>query len=392
MSEWQNGKIADICSDMFSGGTPSTSNPQYWNGGIPWLSSGETKNPFIVSTVQTITKEAVDSSSTRLAKKYDIVMASAGQGKTRGQVSLLKIDTYINQSVITIRSNANMHYGFLYYYLKSQYNGLRGSSDGSSIRGSITTKDLKQYPIRYPSIQEQEKISHFLFSYDNFIENNNRRIAILEEMAQRLYREWFVHFRFPGHENVEMVESALGMIPEGWGIKQVKEIVSRRKNGVVYTEKMVQENGAFPVIDQSTSDVLGYHDGDANHIASADKPLAIFGDHTCKMQLMLKPFSIGPNVVAFTAKQGYRLIYVFYAVKNLVETKEYKRHWNELMNKVVICPVDAIEELFANQVTPLLNQIDYLKEKNNLLRKTRDLLLPRLISGDIDVSSVDIPV
>lgn len=143
MSEWKKGIFEDVCLEMFSGGTPSTSNPFYWNGNLSWLSSGETRKSFIYSTEKKIANAAVEDSSTRLALKDDVVLASAGQGKTRGQTSLLKIDTYINQSIIAIRPNDKMYFGFLYYYLKSKYNALRDVSDGNSIRGSITTKDLK---------------------------------------------------------------------------------------------------------------------------------------------------------------------------------------------------------------------------------------------------------
>lgn len=318
---------------------------------------------------------------------HKLIVIARGVGGT-GEVRIAPAKCHItNLSIIFDELNeciANEYY-LLYYFRKYNLREL----DSGSAQSQITIGDLENYVIEIPQLHTQRKIVEVLSIYDNLIENNNRRMAILEEMAQRLYREWFVHFRFPGHENVEMVDSELGMIPEGWDVETVKDIVVRQKNGTVYTEATVQEEGNVPVIDQSTSELLGFHNNSIDHDASIEHPIAIFGDHTCKMQLLVHPFSIGPNVVAFTASQQRELIYVFYAVKSLIETKEYKRHWNEFMIKKVVIPERKIETLFANRVSPFLRGIDYLNNKNRLLRKTRDHLLPCLISGDVDVSKIE---
>ena len=134
---WTIDTLESIC-EIFSGGTPSTSNKEYWNGNIFWLSSGETRNRFIIDTKRKITTLGVENSSTRLAIKYDVVVASAGQGNTRGQVSLCLIDTYINQSVIVLRSKIKVKFSyFVFCNLKSRYDELRRLSDSSSSRGSL---------------------------------------------------------------------------------------------------------------------------------------------------------------------------------------------------------------------------------------------------------------
>lgn len=146
---WRVGTVENICTDIFSGGTPSTSKQSYWNGNVPWLSSGETRDSIIIETEKTITTEGIKNSSTRLAKKHDIVIASAGQGHTRGQTSITLIDTYINQSVVALRGIENST-GYLYCNLRSRYSELRAISDSSSIRGSLTTKAIKKIPILLP--------------------------------------------------------------------------------------------------------------------------------------------------------------------------------------------------------------------------------------------------
>jgi len=141
---WRVGTVGDLCTDIFSGGTPLTSNPKFWNGKHPWLASGETRTSIIVKTEKSITDEGVVNSSTRLAKKYDIVIASAGQGHTRGQTAITLIDTYINQSVIALRAEV---YGYLFCNLRNRYNELRAISDSSSIRvDSLRTMGTKMAP------------------------------------------------------------------------------------------------------------------------------------------------------------------------------------------------------------------------------------------------------
>lgn len=152
-------KIKEISECIFSGGTPSTNCAIYWDGNLPWLSSGETKRQFIKFTEKTITKLGADNSSTRLAIKGDTVIASAGQGNTRGQTALLKIDTYINQSIIAIRPNPFFCLKeYMFYNLYSRYGEMRLLSNSSSTRGSITTKMIGNMFISLPSIQEQQHI------------------------------------------------------------------------------------------------------------------------------------------------------------------------------------------------------------------------------------------
>lgn len=188
---WRVGMIDEVCTNIFSGGTPSTQNPEFWNGDLNWLSSGETRNALIIDTDKTISDEAVLNSSTRLANKYDVVIASAGQGNTRGQTSLCLIDTYINQSVISLRANGNdVSYSYLYYNLRNRYEELRKISDSSSIRGSLTTKMLKALKIVIPNIEYMQKYSLICseiieMSYVNAYQNKNLK-SIRDSLLPKL--------------------------------------------------------------------------------------------------------------------------------------------------------------------------------------------------------------
>ena len=175
--------VGNYAERIYSGGTPMTSNAAYWNGTFGWFSSGETRNRFVISTEKTITQAGIDNSSTKLATKYDIVMASAGQGFTRGQTSMLLIDTYVNQSVIVIKSERNI-LPYLFWNLANRYDELRAISDSSSIRGSLTTKMIAAFEIPLANEQSLQAFADFAWSVIPQIENNlleNERLTALRD-------------------------------------------------------------------------------------------------------------------------------------------------------------------------------------------------------------------
>ena len=175
--------VEDYVDCIYSGGTPATSNMAYWNGNLNWLSSGETRNRFVISTEKTITQLGADNSSTKSAQKYDIVIASAGQGFTRGQTSMLLLNTYINQSVIVLHAKKTV-LPYLFWNLTNRYDDLRAISDSSSIRGSLTTKMLSK--LKTPKVEDSLilKFSEYAWSIIPQIENNlieNKRLTDLRD-------------------------------------------------------------------------------------------------------------------------------------------------------------------------------------------------------------------
>lgn len=225
--------IKNLCPNMYSGGTPSTKNPEYWGGDIPWLSSGESGKEFIDEASQFITQEGVENSATKLATKNSVIIATAGEGKTRGQVSFLNIDAYINQSLIAMKPSENeLLPKYLYYYLKNSYFKLRSLSDITGVRGSLSGELLGNYQVFYPDIKEQEKTVCLLSSIDEKIRFNNKIISELESMAKILYEYWFLQFDFP-NENGKPYKSSGGKmvyneelkreIPDGWEVGLLKD-------------------------------------------------------------------------------------------------------------------------------------------------------------------------
>lgn len=172
-----------MADNIFSGGTPSTANEAYWNGEHYWLSSGETSNRFIVSTIKTITDEGITNSSTRKANKYDIAIASAGQGHTRGQTSMLLTETYVNQSIIAVHANGD-YLPFLFWNIANRYEELRVISNSNSIRGSLTTKMISSLSIPKADMEQIKQFSNLAWPIIKKIEinlNENGRLSTMRD-------------------------------------------------------------------------------------------------------------------------------------------------------------------------------------------------------------------
>ena len=333
----------------------------------------------------------------KVLQPWDVLIEAAGGTKNQitGRTVLLRPQLFSHSDLpLTcasfsrfIRFNTELcDPAFMFWYLQHLYTtGFMHAyhTQHTGVARFQWTTFSEREPIEIPPLPVQRRIAGVLSAYDDLIENNQRRIQILETMARALYREWFVEFRFPGHERFPRVASPLGDIPQGWEVKVVKEILARRTGGTVYREADVQPEGATPVIDQSTNELVGFHDNEPDHLASLVKPLAIFGDHTCKMQLLVEPFSVGPNVVPFAAIDDLPTAYVFHVVRSLIHTQEYKRHWKPLSFKEVMVADHATALRFASFISPMLAIQETLRKSIRNLRRTRDLLLPRLLSGQV---------
>lgn len=178
---WKIDNIGGLSDKIFSGGTPNTSTEEYWNGALNWFSSGETRNALIIETEKKITATGVKNSSTRLSVAGDILIASAGQGHTRGQTSLNTIDTYINQSVVCIRPIKPSYSTWLYFNLSSRYTEMRAISDSHSIRGSLTTKLISSMKVASPT---DELISLFDINCSVFISKIKNNLELSLELKK----------------------------------------------------------------------------------------------------------------------------------------------------------------------------------------------------------------
>ena len=287
-----------------------------------------------------------------------------------------------SNDVLVIRAKKDINSKFLYYVLsdKNFFNWDNVTSKGTKMpRG--TPKAIMKYFVPNVDNNIQQKIANILSRYDEAIENNNKRIKLLEQMAQNLYKEWFVRFRFPGWENTEFENG----IPKGWKVEKLGKLLERQPFGKTYKKEDLEKEGNVIVIDQSTDDFLGFHNNEPAYKADFSNPMILFGDHSCKFVLMCRNFSLGENIIPINAK-NCNSYYLFRSIDGIIETTEYKRHWSMLINQKILLPSRDLQDKFGSVYKSFIKQIENLKQKNQNLTKQRDLLLPRLMSGKIEVN------
>ena len=384
MSDWETKEIKQL-GRVVTGKTPPTNSPEFFGGEHLFVSPKDLdwNSYYITETKTRITAKALDKFKNQVLPRNAVMFTSLSFAF--GKMGIASRPCLTNQQINSIIVNEENSSKFVYYLLKA-YEPIIFSYN-SGIDTPIVPKSVFEgIDVKIPSKKLQKKIAAILSAYDDLIENNQRRIALLEKMAEEIYREWFVRMRFPGHEKVKKVKG----VPEGWEVRWVADLVDRKRFGQIYRESELLPEGAVIVIDQSTKEWLGFHEGKAEHQASPDRPLILFGDHSCKMQLMIEPFSLAENVIPFTSKGEMPIIFLYYLVHSLVETTEYKRHWTDLITKQVFVPTSSLQVQFDERVRNLIVMARHLKLANANLGKTRDRLLPRLISGKLSVEHLDI--
>ena len=271
---------------------------------------------------------------------------------------------------------------YLFYSIGLKLKLMQNNAAGTATR-FLTKQILDNINIENRPFTIQKRIVSILSTYDSLIENNNKRIKILEQMAENLYKEWFVRFRFPGHETTP-IENGL---PKGWEVKKIKDCVKRLPFNQTYKANELEPEGKVIVVDQSADAYIGFHNNEPSHKANVESPILLFGDHSCKFVLMIKDFSLGENIVPFTSINADWLnpYYLFYATHKIIETTEYKRHWGQFVSMKILVPSSTLQQKFSDFMKSIHKELDELFIANMNLIKQRDLLLPRLMSGKLAV-------
>jgi type I restriction enzyme S subunit len=309
---------------------------------------------------------------------------------------------------------------FLTYLLRSDYyRKLLINISGGTAIFNVSQDTLSNLEINLPPLEIQHKISSILSAYDDLIENNTLRIQILEEMAQLIYREWFVNFRFPGHEKVKMVKSEQGMIPEGWEVKHIEDILfsiesgSRPKGGINPNDKDIPSIGAENILglgryDYSKEKYVNYEfykNMKQGHVKSGDVLLYKDGAKIGRKSLFRDGFPhetccINEHVFILRTNEKYTPNYLYFWL-DLPEITQKIINLNAnaaqpginqkgVKGLPALLPTVSLIKSFDNISEPILGEIFNLAKKNNALRKTRDFLLPKFINGEIDVEQLDI--
>ncbi|MCX5810436.1 MAG: restriction endonuclease subunit S [Proteobacteria bacterium] len=290
---------------------------------------------------------------------------------------------------------------YIYYLAKSDTirKPAEKSMSGASGRQRADVKSIQTLQIPAPPLAIQRKIASILSAYDNLIENNLRRSKILEEMAKTIYEEWFVKFHFPGHEKVKMVESELGLIPEGWKVKNLRDTSSNfdRLRKPLSSMQREKRKGNYPYY--GAAKIFDYIDDylfDGTYLLVAEDGSVITPDRRPLLQYVSGKFWANNHTHILQGKGtvSTEFLYLFlnvFDISGYITGAAQPKITQENLNRIQIAVSDDLLMKRFNQfILPFFQERIILQKKNDVLRQTRDLLLPKLISGEIDVENLDI--
>lgn len=243
-NEWNVKRIGEIYKDLKAGATPSRSNPEYFNGDIPWITSGELKSKFIYNTYEKISKEGLESANLRIYPKGTFFIAITGleaEG-TRGSCGINAIDSATNQSCLAFRKvkEVNTEYLYYWYLLYGDFIGLRYTQ--GTKQQSLNNKIVEGLEFAYPTLKEQEKIADILSTVDSQIDDTDKLIEKTKELKKGLMQRLLTK----GIGHTEFKKTEVGEIPMGWEIKTVGELVNLLKSGL--SRSLKEENIGIPCI------------------------------------------------------------------------------------------------------------------------------------------------
>ena len=394
-------KLKDITTKITKGTTPSNIGASFTDEGINYFRSemlGKAKHLDKSSGMMFISESTHNKLKRSQIEANDILFSMAGI--YLGKLAIVKdedVPANTNQAVALIRFNKGVNIDYLYYFMvQKSFNAYVNCMSAQAAQPNINLKQIGNLQIALPTDERQKRIADILSNYDNLIENNNKRIKLLEQMAENLYKEWFVRFRFPGYEDVEFEEKK----PRGWqvGTEDKKHFTPTifkygelRKSGSFVRGKNITAanmiEGAVPVISAGLQP-SGYHN-EAN-VYGASLTISASGANAGYLQYHLQDI--------WTADCSYyqddatiwfvynTLKYIQSVISNLqcgaAQPHVYPKNINKLC---VLIPTEELIYKFNEYVKPYYDEIKIFNQRNQLLTKQRDMLLPRLMSGKLEV-------
>ena len=403
MSEWKKVKLGDYI-DVLSGF--AFKSKDFSDSGIPVIKIKNVCPPYISLEDLSYVPNSIAFQNPRyILKKGDVLIAMTGShinqiASVVGRVGRVRYDdvTVLNQRVgkIVNKDDSLSCLDFIYYYL-SQYEvkvELAQKAGGAANQANISPSDIKNLMIPCPPLEVQNRIATILSRYDSLIENYQKQIKLLEEAAQRLYKEWFVDLHFPGHENTKIVDG----VPEGWEKKPISQL-GEYLNGFAFKPSDWQDSGK-PIIKikemgNGVSNDTPRNNGERVPV----KYLVKAGDllFSWSATLMVIVWSgeegwLNQHLFKVTPAKGIGREFLLQSISNAIEefqnltTGSTMKHIqrNKLDQVFTNVPNDEIMALYSNFAESMRNQILHLSSQISFLTEARDRLLPKLMSGDIE--------
>ena len=381
-------KLSEVM-DLIGGGTPKTSKPEYWNGSIPWLSVKDFNNDnrYVYKTEKTITELGLENSSTQMLRKGDIIISARG---TVGKIATIPFPMAFNQSCYGIRAKKEIvDEDFLYYLIKHNVYVLKKNTHGS-VFDTITRDTFDGIEVDIPNIPQQEKIASLLGKIDEKIELNSAINNNLEQQAKSLYKDWFFDFS---------PFTVDGTLPNGWRIGTVNDIIQ------LHDSKRVPLSGAerdkmekiYPYY--GATSLMDYVDNylfDGIYLLLGEDGTVVDGLGYPILQYVYGQFWVNNHAHIITGKEGFSVeeLYLFFSLTNIKSivtgAVQQKVSQQNLKRVSAIIPSKEALTAFDELIQPIFVQIRNLRDENTRLAELRDTLLPKLMSGELDVSNIDL--
>lgn len=405
MNTWTIKNIGSL-GRIITGQTPSTKEIELWNGAIPFVSPKDMKwdTFYLGNTKDTASKRMAEKYKSLVVPKNAVMYTALSYGF--GKMAISTKTAIANRQIHSICVNSEHCYRFVFYLLRFSTPYIFAFNSG--IDTPIVPKSVfSKIELKVPPLPVQEKISAILSAYDDLIENNKRRIALLEKMAEEIYREWFVRFRFPGYQDAEFEKG----IPKGWGREKLEKLCVTIKRGI---SPKYNDVSSRLVINQKC-----IRDGRIDLSEARTHDSAVAGDKYIKyLDALINSTGVGTlgrvSVVEFQpenitvdshvtiCRANEKVIDPLYLSTTVAKLQTYFEFMaagstgqvelnKSLIEGIkVLVPNPEIQILFRNLMEPICKQKQVFTKEIAVLEKAKGMLLPRLISGKLSVENLDI--
>lgn len=379
-------KLSEIM-DLIGGGTPKTSVPEYWGGNIPWLSVKDFNNDkrYVYTTEKTITEDGLNNSSTKMLERDDSIISARG---TVGEMAMIPFPMAFNQSCYGLRAKKEVvDPTFLYYLVKHNVYVLQKNTHGS-VFDTITRDTFSGIEVDVPEMEVQLKIADILRNLDDKIELNTEINDNLFQQAQALYK-----YRFVDRQPFD------GVMPDNWHLGTVSEIIELHDSKRIPLSSRERADLAKIYPYYGATSVMDYVDRylfDGIYLLLGEDGTVVDSKGFPILQYVEGKFWVNNHAHIITGKNGFsvELLYLLFSltsVQSIVTGAVQPKISQANLNKVpVIVPSEDELKVFDATVQPIFAQIRNLRAENDRLATTRDTLLPRLMSGELDVSDLDL--
>ena len=318
------------------------------------------------------------------------------------KVVVAPFDGICSTDIWVVKPKAGVDRDFLFYWMASEEfvaSSMHASEGGTMPRAKwdwVCGFEAVDF-----TFKEQTAIGKILRALDRKIAVNTLLSKTLEDIAQTIFKSWFIDFdpvraKIAGEKPTGMgdqtsslfpetlEESELGLIPTGWTVKRFEDLVIKQKVGKVFSSKESLRSGRVPILDQRASGKFGFHNEPPGYIASTDKPVVVFGNHTCTLRLIPHAFSVIQNVFALLSDHA-DAFWLYFALQGKQDSEGYKGHWPDFILHQTTVPSIELTSKFGEIVKPLFKLKWSLQNETSTLGNLRDVLLPRLISGELQI-------